>query len=234
MFEPRRGNARQFLESLLAALLVVLENLQERLPIGQDIYASARRQVPLGEYLHAGKTRSAGLCNRIWIQHRNGGGKVWVVNLLQKVIATAQHSAGLFPKIPSDSRVVISNLYRYVWNSPINFVDPFGEAGIGVSLGGAVEGGLVAVGAGAQGSVGFGGFVDTNNGNPSVGAFPSCGAFWVNNANNMCDLSGPFKTYSVNAAWGWRATTVQVSVGKNAAGKTIMVFNYAAHYLTWQ
>ena len=129
--------------------------------------------------------------------------------------------------------------------------------GIGVSGGAAVEGGLVGVGAGAQGSVGFGGFVNTNNGNLSTGAFASGGAFaggpgwgasapsqpgngnwalgayagggasiWVSNANNVCDLSGPFKTYSVNAAWGWRAVTLQLSVGQNAAGRTIVVFNY--------
>jgi hypothetical protein len=46
-----------------------------------------------------------------------------------------------------------------------------------VSGGGAVEGGLVAVGAGAQGSVGFGGFVNTNNGSPSAGGFASGGAW---------------------------------------------------------
>jgi len=150
-----------------------------------------------------------------------------------------------------------TNLYRYVWNSPTNFIDPLGEVGIGVSGGTAVEGGLVGVGAGAQGSVGFGGFVDTNNGDTSTGAFASGGAFaggpgwgasapsqpgngnwvlgayagggasiWVSNANSVCDLSGPFKTYSINAAWGWRAATLQLSVGQNADGRTIVVFNY--------
>jgi RHS repeat-associated protein len=150
-----------------------------------------------------------------------------------------------------------ANLYRYVWNSPTNFFDPLGEVGVVVSVGGAVEGGLVAVGAGAQGAMGFGGFVNGNNGSPAVGGFASGGAFaggpgwgasapsepgngnwvfgayagggasvWVSNANNVCDLSGPFKTYSVNAAWGWRALTIQYSVGTNAAGKTIRVLNY--------
>ena len=70
-----------------------------------------------------------------------------------------------------------SNLYRYVWNSPTDFIDPSGEVGAGVSLGGALEGGLVGVGAGAQGSFGFGGFVNTNNGRPSAGGFASGGAF---------------------------------------------------------
>jgi hypothetical protein len=150
-----------------------------------------------------------------------------------------------------------TNLYRYVWNSATNFIDPLGEAGMGVSVGGAFEGGLAAVGAGAQGSVGFGGFINTNNGNASAGGFATRGAFaggpgwgvsapsqpgngnwafgcyagggaslWVSNANNVCDLSGPFKTYSVNAAWGWHAATLQFSIGKNAAGNTIVVFNY--------
>jgi RHS repeat-associated protein len=150
-----------------------------------------------------------------------------------------------------------TNFYAYVRNAPTNFIDPLGELGIGVSGGGAVEGGVVVAGAGAQGSLGLGGFIDTNNGNVSAGAYASGGAFaggpgwgasapsqpgsgnwalgayaggggsvWVSNANNVCDLSGPFKTYSFNAAWGLRALSLQLSVGTNAAGNKIVVFNY--------
>jgi RHS repeat-associated protein len=156
-----------------------------------------------------------------------------------------------------------ANVYRHVWNSPTNFTDPIGEAGVGVSLSGSVEGGLVGVGAGATGSIGGGAFYghncncSGNASNASAGGFASGGAFaggpgwgrsapslpnnsnwvlgayagggvnvWASNANNVCDLSGPFKTYSFNLAWGWRALTIQYAVGKNSAGQTIRVVSY--------
>jgi RHS repeat-associated protein len=147
------------------------------------------------------------------------------------------------------------DLYRYVWNSSTNFIDPDGEWGIGLSLGVTGEAGLIAVGAGATGSVGGGVFF--NGPSPSIGGFASGGAFaggpgwgasapslpsrnngvlgafaggglgiWATNAKNVGQLAGPFKTYSVNAGWFLRAATLQFSIGKDACGKTIWMFNY--------
>jgi RHS repeat-associated protein len=125
------------------------------------------------------------------------------------------------------------NLYAYTYDDPVNFVDPTGDVGFGISGGGSLEGGLVGVGAGVQGSVGGGGFLNTNNWSPSASGFASGGAYaggggglWLSNANNVGDLSGPFTTYSLNAAWFARALTLQYSVGKNAAGQTIGLLYY--------
>ena len=155
-----------------------------------------------------------------------------------------------------------ANLYGYVWNSPTNFIDPLGEAGFGVSLGGSVEGGGGYAGAGATGSVGLGIFFD--GWRPSSGGFGSGGAFaggppaakdgpgwgaaapscpndnnwaaglfaggganvFATNANNVADLSGPFKTWSLNVGWGARVLSIQFSRGQNAAGRTIYFGSY--------
>ncbi len=91
------------------------------------------------------------------------------------------------------------------------------------SAGGFASGGAFAGGPGWGRSIPSG----PSNNNWVFGAYAGGGAsIWVSNANNVCDLSGPFKTFSVNAAWGLRALTIQVSVGKNAAGQTIVVGNY--------
>jgi len=152
-----------------------------------------------------------------------------------------------------------ANLYAYVWDSPLNFVDPLGEGGIGVTGGASAEAGVIAAGAGATGSFGGGFFFNGLNpfDNPSVGGFASGGAFaggpgwgksapscpsknnWVlggfgggglnvvvTNANNVLDLSGPFKAFSLNAGWGLRVLSLQLSIGQNAAGKTIWEFSY--------
>jgi len=65
------------------------------------------------------------------------------------------------------------NLYRYVWNAPADLIDPTGQIGFGVGVGGAAEGGVIAAGAGGQVSGGAGGFLNTNNWSPSAGAFAS-------------------------------------------------------------
>ena len=70
---------------------------------------------------------------------------------------------------------VHSILNRYVWNSPTNFRDPFGQVGAGISLSGSVEAGVVTAGAGATGSVGGGVFLDGTH--PSLGRFGTFGAF---------------------------------------------------------
>jgi hypothetical protein len=62
------------------------------------------------------------------------------------------------------------NLYRYVWNSSTNFFNPVGEVGVGVSVGGGHRGRPCSRWSGIQGSVGFGGFVDGNNGTLSGAA----------------------------------------------------------------
>lgn len=48
----------------------------------------------------------------------------------------------------------------------------------------------------------------------ALGAFAGLGAdAWVTNANNLGELGGPFRTYSVNAAFGMKGISVQFSVG---------------------
>jgi hypothetical protein len=69
------------------------------------------------------------------------------------------------------------NKYAYASESPTNFVDPTGEIGVGVSIGGSAEIGQVTVGAGTTGAGGYGGFLDTNNWSLSDGGFASLGAF---------------------------------------------------------
>jgi RHS repeat-associated protein len=147
------------------------------------------------------------------------------------------------------------NLYGYVLNNPLSLIDPIGLLGFGIGLGGSAEGGVRAAGAGATGLIGggiFSGGSDASLGGfASGGAFaggpgwgasaPSCpnkdnwalGAFagggvnlFATNADNVLDLSGPFKTYSLNIGWGLRILSLQFAVGKNAAGRTIGVFGY--------
>lgn len=150
-----------------------------------------------------------------------------------------------------------TNLYGYVFDDPVNLIDPHGLWGFGVSGGQSVEGGLVAVGAGQTGSVGAGIFGE-GIGKINLGAFASWGgflggpgwgatypkaaddntwalgafagggasAFYAHGATSVCDLEGPFKTYSFNAGWKARVLSLQYAVGKNAAGKTIRVFTY--------
>jgi len=147
------------------------------------------------------------------------------------------------------------NFYRYVWNDPTGDIDPLGEWGVGVDVGGSVEAGAIAAGAGATGSLGAGVFF--NGLHPSAGALASGGAFaggpgwgksapkcpdkknfalgafaggglnvFATNAKTVSDLAGPFKTYSFNAGWGVRMLSIQYSVGTNSAGQTIRVLNY--------
>ena len=76
-----------------------------------------------------------------------------------------------------------ATLYSYVWNKPLDLIDPFGKYGFGYQYGGEGAlglGGPVSPGgtsAGGSGSLGWGTFVDSNTGTLSEGTFASGGAF---------------------------------------------------------
>lgn len=106
------------------------------------------------------------------------------------------------------------NQYFYSGNNPINFIDPTGLLGIGISGGGVIEGGIGS-GGGAQYTGNVGVFVGDGI---QGGAFDSAGAFglstpdtgilggyaglglggFLTNADSACELSGPGRTDSLN------------------------------------
>ena len=89
IFEERRRQCADVLAKLLAAPAVDFDgNLRSRLPVSPGLYLIARKNAPLGEYLHAGQTPRArkGLRSRVWEQHFTGGGKGASSDLVQKVI----------------------------------------------------------------------------------------------------------------------------------------------------
>jgi RHS repeat-associated protein len=121
-----------------------------------------------------------------------------------------------------------ANLYRYVWNSAINFRDPLGKWGVGAT-GGASAGGGAGWGGGSTGGAGIGvfgggpggvnvGVTGTtgsfggglNNGgaypgfpeggkNGVVGAYAGFGGGgFMTNAKSACQLQGPFDTTIIN------------------------------------
>jgi hypothetical protein len=59
-------------------------------------------------------------------------------------------------------------------------------------------------------------FAGGGAGNFEVGAFGGGGLdVFITNASSVKDLSGSFKTYSLNAGWGVRLLSLQLSVGSN-------------------
>lgn len=135
------------------------------------------------------------------------------------------------------------NLYLYVENNPINFVDANGLWGFGVIGSGSAEVGLIAIGAGATGSLGGGVFGGGSRG-LSLGGFASAGAFaggpgyavsypspceettlvggafaaagvggFLTNATTASELRGPFDTYSFNVGVGPFKVSVQFGTG---------------------
>ena len=140
------------------------------------------------------------------------------------------------------------NLYAYVYDDPVNLLDPRGLWGIGITLGGSAEGGAGAGTAGTS-ELGFGIFV--NGWHVSVGEFATAGgfsgvpgtedsltggsnglalgggaggglSFFATNANCVTDLSKNFQTGTVEAGIGPLQGGAQVSIGHNSAGRLIV------------
>ena len=64
-----------------------------------------------------------------------------------------------------------------------------------------------------------------------LGGFAGAGVnLFGTNANNVLDLSGPFKTFSLQGGWITKAGGIQFSVGKNNAGDTIWIFSYGGPF----
>jgi hypothetical protein len=95
----RKGECENILQRLLSAPPSAFdESLESKLPTRQGIYAISRKNAPPGQYLHVGRTKTAGLHGRILRQHLRGGGKGAESDLLQKVqdqrFATDRDGAG--------------------------------------------------------------------------------------------------------------------------------------------
>jgi RHS repeat-associated protein len=133
-----------------------------------------------------------------------------------------------------------TNLYAYVSNRPVNYIDPRGLYGAGIVVGGEVDAGIIVAGAGAQVQGGYGGFsggggnsgffgsFGTFAGGPFYGAgYPNSpdptvknvvgGAFagagvgpFISNAKCAADLGGPFNTFFLNLGIG---LGVSINVG---------------------
>jgi RHS repeat-associated protein len=141
-----------------------------------------------------------------------------------------------------------ANLYGYVYDDPVNLLDPWGLWGVGFTIGGSAEGGAGAGTAGTS-ELGFGVFV--NGWHVSFGEFATAGgfsgvpgteasltggsnglafgggaggglSFFATNANCVNDLSKNFRTETVDAGIGPLQGSGQLSVGHNSAGQPIV------------
>jgi YD repeat-containing protein len=97
----------------------------------------------------------------------------------QHVISyTADGEGRRIAKDPVAFRGRDTNLYAYVWNDPINLIDPSGLWGVGSLVGGEAKIGQGAVGAGGQLDVGSGIFFNSKcSGQVSLGDFSASGSF---------------------------------------------------------
>jgi hypothetical protein len=90
IIEQRRTQCEAILEGLLSAPAFPFDDhLKSCLPEQHGLYAIARKDgVDQGEYLHAGRSKTAamGLRDRIWNQHFWGGGKGAESDLVDKVV----------------------------------------------------------------------------------------------------------------------------------------------------
>jgi hypothetical protein len=70
-----------------------------------------------------------------------------------------------------------------------------------------------------------------SNKNWILGAYVGAGAnVFITNGRNVLDLSGPFKTFNLQAAWFVKAGGISFSTGNNAAGDTIWVFTFGGPF----
>jgi RHS repeat-associated protein len=94
-----------------------------------------------------------------------------------------------------------TNLYAYVFNDPVNYIDPIGWTGFGVAAGGSAEAGIGFLGAGATGGVGAGLFLNDHTGDLSGGAFADFGAFaGTGRSGPACPPSAPPPAHAVAGA----------------------------------
>ncbi len=74
------------LDALLSSPQVPFDDaLRSQLPNRKGIYAISKRGAPVGEYLHAGRTKTQSLQHRILVQHFTQGGDKARGDLVQKV-----------------------------------------------------------------------------------------------------------------------------------------------------
>ena len=108
-----------------------------------------------------------------------------------------------------------------------------GAAGMGVFSGksccGNGSAGTFASGGAFAGGPGWGKAAPSSPSNKNwvFGGYTGGGLnFWISNAKTVCDLSGPFRTYSINAGWHVKVFSLQLSRGRNAAGELIWQLSY--------
>jgi len=142
-----------------------------------------------------------------------------------------------------------TNLFAYVANEPVGFRDPLGLAGIGINFGAGGYAGLPGLGAGATGSIGFGGFSGQSSAF-NVGSYVSGGGFFnvgplsgrtahccnpsafgggiggavapfYTTADSLSDLAGPFQT----TVYTLGLIEIQHSYGPGLLGQPVDIYS---------